>query len=125
MSGERDLGRVGSRRGFTLLEVLAAVTILAVGLTALTRLVAHSVATVSADTQLTRAMLVARTLVAEAELAPPEPGHTEGARSGGLRFERDISRTPHADLREVRVRVYPEAGGSGCEIVELVRVPPV
>ena len=112
------------RRGLTLLEVMVALVILAVGVTALQRLLVRSVATVTADGQTTRAMLLAQALLAEVEVRPPEPGHSEGVRPGGLRFERDVRRTPHPALREVRVRVYPEAGGTACELVEMIRVPP-
>ena len=112
------------RRGITLLEVLVALAILALGVTALQRLLVRSVATVTADGRATRAMLLARALLADAEARPPEPGRSEGARPGGLRFEREVRRTLHPALREVRVRVYPEAGGTACEVMEMVRVPP-
>ena len=112
------------RRGITLLEVLVALVILAVGVTALQRLLARSVATVTADGRTTRAMLLAQALLAEAEVQPPEPGRSDGVRPGGLRFEREVRRTLHPALREVRVRVYPEAGGTACELVEMIRVPP-
>jgi len=108
---------VRRRRGITLLEVLVALVILAVGVTALQRLLARSVATVTADGRTTRAMLLAQALLAEAEVQPPEPGRSDGVRPGGLRFEREV-------LRGVRVRVYPEAGGTACEVMEMIRVPP-
>lgn len=111
------------RRGMTLLEVLVAVAVLAVGVTALQRLLVRGVATVAVDREASRAMMLARAVLADAELRPPEPGHTEGARPGGLRFERDVRRTAHPALREVRVRVSA-GGGAACELVELVRVPP-
>ena len=111
-------------RGFTLLEVLVAVAVLALGVTALERLVARSVATVAADADATRTMLLARALLAEAELRPPEPGYAEGARPGGLRFARDVVRTAHPSLREIRVRVWSDTPGSAFELVELVRVRP-
>jgi type II secretion system protein I len=110
-----------SRRGFTLVEVLVALSVLAVGVTAVQRLSARSVATIDADARASRAMLLARTLLAEAALTPPEPGHTAGDR-GGLSFERDVARTLHPALREVRVRVAWR-DGSACELLELVRVP--
>ena len=112
------------RRGLTLLEVLVALAVLATGVTALQRLLARSVATIGADARLSRAMLEARALLTQAELTPPEPGHDGGERGGGLRFERDVWRTVHPELREVRVRVYWDAGGRACELVELIRVPP-
>ena len=123
MTGRRD-------RGLTLLEVLVAVVVLGVGVTALERLLTRNVGAIADDERLTHAMLLARALVAEAELAPPEPGHVEGdlAERGpdaaGFRFTRDVARTPHPSLREVRIRVYRDAADpAACELVELVRVP--
>jgi len=110
-----------SRRGFTLLEVLVALVVLAVGVVALQRLLVRSVAGVADDAQLTRAMLAARALLAEAEVRPPEPGTTTGTR-GGLTFERAVGRTAAPALREVRVRVFAGSGAT-CELVELIRVP--
>lgn len=107
----------------TLLEVLVAVAVLAVGVTALQRLLVRGVATVAVDREASRAMMLARAVLADAELRPPEPGRTEGARPGGLRFERDVRRTAHPALREVRV-VVSAGGVAACELVELVRVPP-
>jgi type II secretion system protein I len=107
----------------TLVEVLVALAILAVGVTSLQRLLVRGVATVAVDREASRAMMLAHALLAEAELEPPEPGHVEGVRPGGLRFAREVERTPHPALREVRVRVSA-GGGAACELVELVRVPP-
>ena len=109
--------------GLTLIEVVVALALLAVGGVALQRLLARSVASIAADREATRAMVLARTLLAEAELDPPEPGLAAGAR--GLRFEREVRRTPHPDLREVHVRVLWGVGDAhACELVELIRVPP-
>ena len=91
-------------------------------MTAVERLTARSIAAIDADARASRAMLLARTLLAEARLAPPEPGHTAGERAGGLHYERDVARTLHPALREVRVRVSWR-DGSACELVEPVRVP--
>ena len=112
------------RRGLTLLETLVAVAILAIGVTATARLLARSVTTIGVDRDAGRAMLAARALLAEAALHPPEPGVIEGIRPDGLRFEREVRPTGHPRLREVRVRVQPADGGAGCELLELVRVPP-
>ena len=110
-------------RGMTLVEVLVAVAVLAVGVTAVQRLLVRGVGTVAADAERTRALVVARALLAEAELHPPEPGHRDDARADGLRVERDVRRTAHPLLREIRIRVSA-GGGAACELVELVRVPP-
>jgi len=119
-----------SRHGMTLLEALVALTVLATGVLAVQRLALHSVAGIAADAELTRAMLLARALLAEAALAPPEPGHVAGDLAGrgpqaaDLRFERTVSTGPHPGLREVRVRVFrPDRPGDTCELLEFVRVP--
>lgn len=112
-------------RGLLLLEVLAAVAVLALGMTALQRLVTRSVAGMTEVRVRTRAMFAAQALLADAALAPPEPGQANGTTPEGLRFERQVTRTPHPALREVRVAVYPEgAVDTPCELVEVIRVAP-
>ncbi|HEV7735522.1 MAG TPA: prepilin-type N-terminal cleavage/methylation domain-containing protein [Candidatus Binatia bacterium] len=113
-----------SRSGFGLLEVLVALVVLAVGVTAMQRLVTRSVGTIDTVGRTTRAMLAAQALLADAALTPPEPGRTAGIEPGGLRFERDVVRTPHPALREVHVRVHPDDDGAPCELVEVIHVPP-
>ena len=110
--------------GMSLLEVLVALAILATGVTALQRLLVQSVGAVNANAERTRAMLAARTLLAEAELVPHPPGRPAGdLGAGGLHFERDVRATAHPRLHEVRVRVTSERDQAGCELVELIRVP--
>jgi type II secretion system protein I len=112
-----------TRHGFTLLEVLVAIVVLAVGVVALERLIVRSVAGVADDAELTHAMMTAHTLLVEAELRPPEPGTETGTRAG-LAFERAVERTGAPALREIRVRVFVP-GGPACELVELVHVPAI
>ena len=90
----RRASRRHSRAGFGLIEVLVALVVVAVGVTALQRLVTRSVATLGEDLRLTRAMLAAQALLADAALAPPEPGRTDGTTPDGLRFERAVTRAP-------------------------------
>ncbi len=107
----------------TLLETLVAVVVLATGVLAVQRLANDSVAGIAADGERTRAMLSAQRLLAEAALAPPEPGQVSGELPT-LRFTRDVRTTAHPGLREVRVRVFaPDRPGDGCELLELIRVP--
>ena len=109
------------QRGLTLLEVLVAIVVLAVGVTAMQRLLARSIRGIDTDGHASRAMVAARALLAEATLDPPEPGVVGGEREG-LHYQRDVRRTAHPALREIRVRV--SAGdGATCELVEVIRVP--
>ena len=117
--------RARGGRGMTLLEVLVAVVVLATGIVALQKLVVRSTAGIASDVQLTRSMLRARALLADAEVQVPSVGHVEGAVPGetDLRWERDVSDTPHRSLRQVRVRVAGADGHDAAELVELIRVP--
>jgi general secretion pathway protein I len=111
-----------ARRGLTLLEVAVALAVLAIGVVALARLLDRSIATIADDARLSRAMLAARALLAEAALATPEPGIEDGERDG-LRFTREVRPALHPALREVRVRVGDgPRDRAACELVELVRV---
>ena len=109
------------RRGFTLVEVLVALVILATAGIALERLVSRSLASLRADADLTHAMLVARSILAEASATALEPGSAEMEREG-LRVAREVRRTSYPFLREIHVRV-DAPGGDGCELVEVMRVP--
>src|SRR5262249_2924328 len=100
-AGAGPVSRPRDRRGLALLEVLVGLAVLAIGVTAVQRLFSRSVAAVASDAEAGRAMALARALLAEAEVSPPEPGHTEGQRADGLRYQRDVRRTPHPGLREV------------------------
>jgi prepilin-type N-terminal cleavage/methylation domain-containing protein len=115
---------VSERRGLTLLEVLVAVAVLALGVAAAQRLVVRSAATVASDVDASRAMALARVLLAEAAVHPPEPGLAEGVRPDGLHFARDVRPTVHPGLREVRIRVWTDTPGTACELLEVMRVPP-
>jgi type II secretion system protein I len=116
--------------GLTLLEVAVALAVLATGVLAVQRLLVRSVDTIAADARLTRAMLHARRLLAEAAVSPPPLGRRAGAvgdeGNEGFRFEREVRATAHPGLREIRVRVsWPGGDPAACELVELVRVPAV
>lgn len=108
-------------RGFTLVEVLVSLVILATAGVALEQLAVRSLAQLTADVERTRAMLVARSVLADAVTAPPEPGWAEITRDG-LRVERDVRRTAHPQLREVHVQV-DASGGARVELIEVVRAP--
>ena len=108
--------------GFTLLEVLVAMTIVATGVTALLRLTSSSTDTLATESTRTQALLAARALLAEAELSPPSLGSQRGVRTDGLRWEEFVEPTPHPRLRQVRVRVFTDATRA-VELLEVVRAP--
>lgn len=110
------------RRAFTLVEVAVAVAVLAIAGTALQRLVASSVRTVTSDVRRTRALEAARALLAETALHPV-PGTDRGTRGEDLRFVREVRPTAHPRLVEVDIRVEDAGGQDGAELVELVYVP--
>ena len=65
--------------GFTLLEVLVAVAILAVGLVSLLGLHVRNLALLGRDQRITDATMLARALMTEAEVEPfPDIGLTDG-----------------------------------------------
>jgi general secretion pathway protein I len=112
-----------ARRGFTLVEAVVAVAVLASAGVALQRLVVRSFGTVEHDARRARTLVVARALVAEAAIRPPAGGRDAGERPDDLRWVREVRPTPDPHLREVRVRVESRDGGDGAELVELVYVP--
>ena len=111
------------RAGFTLLEVLVAIALLASGLTALLRLASTSTNDLAVESQRTRALLAAQALLAEAELSPPALGNQDGVRSDGMRWESTVAPTPHPRLRQVQIRVF-STPDRPVELLEVVRVPP-
>jgi prepilin-type N-terminal cleavage/methylation domain-containing protein len=112
---------VRGTRGLTLLEVVVATAIVAIGVVALERLVVQSTATLAADVETSRALLAAQAVLAEAVVVPPEPGRATLERAG-LRVARDVEPTAHPALRQVRVRAWG-AAGAPVELLEVVRVP--
>lgn len=105
------------RGGFTLLEVLVAVLVLALGLTALVRLSALEARALADLRERTLAHWVAANVLEETRLAEPWPGigrRSGSARMGGrdFRWELLVQDTSEAAIRRLDVTVQP-AGRSG------------
>jgi len=107
-------GRPARDGGFTLIEVLVALAIIAVALAAGLRAVAQSTDSATLLKQRTLALWVAQNRLAEAQLTPGGPA--EGAREGeaaqaGSRFRwrETVSRTPNASFRKIELTVADPA----------------
>jgi len=98
------------RRGFTLIEVLIALAVVALALLGLTRTAAISVRDFDALRERTLAGWVAANVLAEARLsgALPSTGTSDGrVELGGRpwRWTRDVSATPDPEVRRIDIRV--------------------
>jgi type II secretion system protein I len=110
------------RAGFTLLEVLVAVIVIAVSFTGLLALHNRNLRLVGQDQNLTRATLLMRDMIAQLELYPEylQLGSASGASDvyPELKWEREVNPTQFEDLREVKVRVHwGERGAHGAELL--------
>jgi prepilin-type N-terminal cleavage/methylation domain-containing protein len=124
-------GRRGA--GFTLLEVLVALVVIAVAFVGLLGLQARNIQGIAGDQSLTRATLLAREeisriqfLVATSGLQ--ELGDAQGVFDGypGYRWEREVISTGLDEMREVILRViWDERRPHACELIYFVRDPAI
>ncbi|MGD9764261.1 MAG: prepilin-type N-terminal cleavage/methylation domain-containing protein [Candidatus Binatia bacterium] len=113
-------------RGFTLIEVMVALTVVAFGFVALLGLHNHNLALVARDQDLTRATLLARQLISEMEVVEgwPDTGTTRGefGNAPGFVWERDVEDTVLPTVRRVVLRViWDERLPNACELVYFIR----
>lgn len=102
------------RRGFTLVEVLVALAVVAIALLALTRAAGVQVQSFDGLRERTLAGWVAANVVTETRLAStfPATGRSDGrATFAGRewRWERDVKATADPEIRRIDVRVYAGA----------------
>jgi general secretion pathway protein I len=127
-----DVARAGARRahGFTLIEVVVAMAVLAVAFTALLGLHVRSLKLAAREQSYTRALLLARTLLTDAEIeGRPAVGTSSGdfeerfpGRYPGFLWERTVNDTPLPETSEVTVRVEPPGDpGAAAELTLYLR----
>jgi type II secretion system protein I len=117
--------------GFTLLEVLVALTVIAFAFIGLLGLHGRNIKAVARDQQLTRATLLAREMVSQTQFEVnsgglQQLGDSHGTFEGypGYRYEREVLNTGLDEVREVIVRVvFDERNPRACEVVYFVRDP--
>jgi prepilin-type N-terminal cleavage/methylation domain-containing protein len=122
----------GRPRGFTLLEVLVAVAVIATALVSLLALHGRNLRIVADDLRVSQATLLAQGLMARTLVADPFPDPTRSrgdfANDPDVHWTVEILRGPIRDLedelREIRVHVWWEGGdANGLDLVTLVRRP--
>ena len=122
VAAERRAGRAG----FTLIEVLVALTIVAFAFVGLLGLHNRNLKLIGNDQDLTRATLLARQLISEMEVVEqwPDTGISRGefANAPGFTWERDVGETELETVRRVVVRViWDERNPNACELVYFIR----
>ncbi|MFQ5665101.1 MAG: prepilin-type N-terminal cleavage/methylation domain-containing protein [Candidatus Binatia bacterium] len=119
--------------GFTLLEVMVALAVVAFAFVGLLGLQGRNIKAVARDQSLTRATLLARELVSQIQYQVSSAGledlgDSQGTFDGypGYRWERQVIATDLDEVREVVVRViWDERNPHACELVYFVRDPAV
>lgn len=112
---DRTPGRTRDVRGFTLLEVMVALAVIATAFTALLGLHVRNLKLAARDQAYTQALLLSRSLITEAELGPyPEVGIAQGDFEDrwpglytGYTWERTVSDFGVLAVRQVTIRVIP------------------
>jgi type II secretion system protein I len=129
----RAARRPQAHAGFTLLEVMVALLVIAFAFVGLLGLNGRNIKAIARDQQLTRATLLARELVSQIQFQVASGGlqqlsDSHGTFEGypGFRWERQVITTGLDEVREVVVRVvFDEHNPSACELVYFVRDPAV
>lgn len=121
------------RAGFTLLEVMVALVVIAFAFVGLLGLHARNIKAIARDQNFTRATLLARELISQIQFQVDTNGvqalgDSSGSFEGypGYRWERQVISTGLDEMREVVVRIiWDERNPSACEVVYFVRDPAV
>lgn len=97
--------------GFTLIEVLIALVVVAVALLALSRAASVQTSNFDALRERTLAGWVAANVLADARIAPerPTPGRSDGRvelAGRAWRWQREVSAIPQSEILRIEVRVF-------------------
>ena len=125
--------RRAAAAGFTLLEVMVALAIIAFACVGLLSLHARNLRNVARDQNLTRATLLGRELISQIQYQVltnglQDLGDSQGTFEGypGYRWERQVISTGLDEMREVVVRViWDERSPDACQLIYFVRDPAV
>lgn len=112
--------------GFTLIEVLVALTIVAFAFVGLLGLHNRNLKMIGNDQDLTRATLLARQFITEMEVVEkwPDTGTSRGefANAPGFVWERDVEDTDLPTVRRIVLRIiWDERNPNACELVYFIR----
>jgi general secretion pathway protein I len=117
--------RSSDDRGFTLVEVIVALTVIAFAFVGLLGLHNRNIAMIANDQDFTRATLLARQFITEMELAEfPEVGVRRGefGNAPGFVWEADVQETELPSIRRVDLRViWDERNPNACELIYYIR----
>jgi type II secretion system protein I len=123
---DRRRGRAcAGAAGFTLIEVIVALTVIAYAFVGLLGLHNRNIAMIADDQDLTRATLLARQFITEMELVEfPEIGTRRGefGNAPGFVWEAEVEETELPSVRRVHLRViWDERNPNACELIYYIR----
>lgn len=118
--------RVAGAAGFTLIEVMVAMTVVAFAFVGLLGLHNRNLKMIGDDQNLTQATLLARRFITEMEVVEqwPDTGQSRGEfpEVPGFFWEREVSDTDLATVRRVVLHVYwDERNPNACELIYFIR----
>jgi len=124
--GAERTARAARREGFTLLEVMVALVIVAVAFVGLLGVHNRNLRQVGRDQDVTRATLLARELIAQMEVTEkfPDTGVSEGEFESqpGYFWQREVTETDLPAIREVHLRIiFDERQPNAYELLYFVR----
>jgi general secretion pathway protein I len=133
IANDRAMHESNGRRGFTLLEVMIAIAVLAIALMALLALDHQDLQSVIRAQDLSRAAMLAQTLMTQVEIGPfPQTGTRSGdfrslyqGRFPNFKYQETVARSSvFPDVHEVKIVVFYGPGfGRRFELVEFLHHP--